>query len=1758
MSGIPDYVYQLRITKELDMLINVYREGKANGEVEDATVPGLTMTEPLVVGQTPTVNTQVVSKSYVDNKASVKDASAIKVGSLPSSRLPNFNANGTDGWFPYGTSYFWLAPKSIAQNFYTKATVRSNGILDSASGLVMGDVPNFNWNKVSEIPVSQTVEEMGIGDAVTKEGSMMTGNLNILSPVVDPTDTATVRYVTDKANAGGGGAAVPLGTVKFVNADGTAEGYMRFTGAVLNKGVYPDLYDMVGGDVWSGKIAPGGEPHRLQYWFNTNNNVNYGDFTLTNLLESAGNYWDTELGVSDVHLDNQNVIGGTTFIIGNKLHAYVNPGVMSGPGYGSNMPGLVFDIDENGIVQQSPATTSAPLYISDVISNTKTGASYIGSPYGSCPSSPIIIGNRLYFMSVASNSSYQKEDLRPTFSLDYRLKRGEEVGQTPDVVCSLINYPPYGQIYYPVPHFPVSFEVDPVAGTFNNPRIEYPDMQDIGPSNRTIVSPCVHNNKLYYFDLSENAQGVQYYDTAAGFTINLREVEIDQNGAFQNHRTALIITKDNLPNLTKTYPSFDKIYKLHMISTKAGLFIFVALRSNMEEYFVRLYKVDSSFNITEVSIPGLTGTTGREGAGNRLFHVLTASGVTLLTTRKRVFIVYNAKSNYALEKVPGLVLSLGLNDDGEFSGEFDISKIRPDLVEPTYWNGTSSSLLYRAASVYGGNHIPITFATSSRICNLVAYYDYNEADNNLSRNRIGVWSRPFTGVSSNRYSEHIIDPPVNTKLELFKLPDNSGQDTSAYNKLISYGRYIPGSAAPAYQDPYLVSYQSDYTDTDWEFAVKPELTQPTESYGVPIVYQSVTQTDYGTPWLNQHGFNDTGTANLSSAIFEEIPNLNNTNIVIGGATYRGMFATKNRIYFIGSKTTPTGIGSDIGRFDYVTTDASGNITSVPGDNYISVPFSAYSPDTDTIGTMTPIVLNNRLYLFNLAKSEGSSNKQSLYCLTKSAELDEDGEPINWRDEIETPDFLGESYYTGSLSEVDYDTWFNKDFICLFGTIYSIRVDRGQLRAHKANINASGVIVSWSDVYSTPILSASGKYRESLAYSHNGYKSSMGNNVKLFATKSGLYAIITQDSIRTNGTIGSKPYCAVYKANFLDDEITEFYRLDIPGLSTSSPVNTFIPYYAYKVIATESQVTILGLYSRIYDDVLPADLEDMKAVLESRFAFKTFDIDVDGNIVGNTSDAESIQYDKNGLPPETSRTVLMPYLFGDYGLPKYPEPNKIAISGNCLYMLSNMYPSTDSSQYRLALKTNWSGGTSDYSPYYTGTFVPTVTYRNFIDLVQGNYQTQRYSIMRYGTGAIETVTGGMASGWIEDSQWVPSNVNPNFGNTFMLNSTRMYLMGSRSLAGTGGLYGAPTSKLMYIPLNTNGTIGTINTSNYEVVPFAELNNTASAVLHPNGRAYFFGLNIAGAFGYNLDGEGTGLGATELAALNIHTTYTPEDGYIEDPNQELAGVVSALVDDDTGALSDWRIERSPDNGWYCPSSLIANETIKVFSALDSGSQYSSFSSKAKYSMPTIDASTGEILNWTEVHIGAQIETIPGISSDVGNTSLMSVFSTVAGLYLITNSSDKTQSQNLLFARFKPDGTLGDFSLHGTPTGYNGRANKTSPEPMPCGTILEVVTSGRKVYVFGNGDPTGQISGGSVRLYVYTFDIDYTTGVMSDAYTYGELSSDTSSFYTLQGSPGRLLMTPCVTKDNIYLVCSDFTKRTTKNPTGGLILRKSVPGF
>ena len=232
------------------------------------SMPGMTLTGPLLLSGTVNLPAEAVHKQYVDNAASNIPATSVTTGTLAASRLPALSGDVVSS---VGSSVVSLNTTGVVAGDYAKVTVSTDGRVTAGGSLAESDLPSFSWNKItSDKPT--TLAGYGITDALKTGTGTVTGFLTLAASPTTGNQLATKEY-TDTTL--GGLSNVATGDIVTRTTPDTPIGFLRLNGSELSKSTFNALYSVIG-DRFSyiyNTPAGSGQPWCQQYQFNNSQNA---------------------------------------------------------------------------------------------------------------------------------------------------------------------------------------------------------------------------------------------------------------------------------------------------------------------------------------------------------------------------------------------------------------------------------------------------------------------------------------------------------------------------------------------------------------------------------------------------------------------------------------------------------------------------------------------------------------------------------------------------------------------------------------------------------------------------------------------------------------------------------------------------------------------------------------------------------------------------------------------------------------------------------------------------------------------------------------------------------------------------------------------------------------------------------------------------------------------------------------------------------------------------------------------------------------------------------------------------------------------------------------------------------------------------------------------------------------------------------------------------------------------------------------------
>lgn len=243
--------------------MKIFTNAEDQRESGGYSMPGMTLTGPLLLSGTVSLPAEAVHKQYVDNAMSSIPATSVTTGTLAASRLPALSGAVVSS---VGSSVVSLNTTGVVAGDYAKVTVSTDGRVTAGGSLAESDLPSFSWNKItSDKPT--TLAGYGITDALKTGTGTVTGFLTLAASPTTANQLATKEY-TDTTLAGLSN--VATGDIITRTTPDTPIGFLRLNGAELSKSAFNALYTVIG-DRFSyiyNTPAGSGQPWQQQYQFN--------------------------------------------------------------------------------------------------------------------------------------------------------------------------------------------------------------------------------------------------------------------------------------------------------------------------------------------------------------------------------------------------------------------------------------------------------------------------------------------------------------------------------------------------------------------------------------------------------------------------------------------------------------------------------------------------------------------------------------------------------------------------------------------------------------------------------------------------------------------------------------------------------------------------------------------------------------------------------------------------------------------------------------------------------------------------------------------------------------------------------------------------------------------------------------------------------------------------------------------------------------------------------------------------------------------------------------------------------------------------------------------------------------------------------------------------------------------------------------------------------------------------------------------------
>ena len=248
------------------MKVSLYESG---GRLEGGyTIPGMTLTGPLLLSGVVNSPTEAVHKQYVDTAVTNLDAANFVSGTIPTARMPGLTGDITT---TNGSNVVTLAASGVIAGDYTKVAVDAKGRVTNGLSLTEADLPNLSWGKITTNKPT-TLAGYGITDGVSLQNGVLTGALTLANAPTEANHAVTKAYAESNA---GSGAKLTSGDIISTVTNVTPTGFLRCNGGQVSKTTHSALYAVIGDNFTGGNTLMGsGQPWRQQYAINFDQNTN--------------------------------------------------------------------------------------------------------------------------------------------------------------------------------------------------------------------------------------------------------------------------------------------------------------------------------------------------------------------------------------------------------------------------------------------------------------------------------------------------------------------------------------------------------------------------------------------------------------------------------------------------------------------------------------------------------------------------------------------------------------------------------------------------------------------------------------------------------------------------------------------------------------------------------------------------------------------------------------------------------------------------------------------------------------------------------------------------------------------------------------------------------------------------------------------------------------------------------------------------------------------------------------------------------------------------------------------------------------------------------------------------------------------------------------------------------------------------------------------------------------------------------------------
>lgn len=253
----------------------------------------LEVISPLVLHADPVELNHAVTKRYVDNKKTSLTAQSFTTGILPVGRLPSLTGDMSS---TQGTGVVSLSPTGVTPGSYPKVTIDSAGRVVSGLTVSSSDIPSIPFAKVTTGKPT-TAAGYGITNLIALSGGTVSGPITTTASAESAFDAVTKFYVDDSLTGIVSGSLIVGDVVRKPTAV-TPTGFLRCNGGYADRTVYTDLFNAMGyGLILNANIdytsyaAMGvGQPWKQQYNLNTTLTGDITDWITTDPIPGPLSY----------------------------------------------------------------------------------------------------------------------------------------------------------------------------------------------------------------------------------------------------------------------------------------------------------------------------------------------------------------------------------------------------------------------------------------------------------------------------------------------------------------------------------------------------------------------------------------------------------------------------------------------------------------------------------------------------------------------------------------------------------------------------------------------------------------------------------------------------------------------------------------------------------------------------------------------------------------------------------------------------------------------------------------------------------------------------------------------------------------------------------------------------------------------------------------------------------------------------------------------------------------------------------------------------------------------------------------------------------------------------------------------------------------------------------------------------------------------------------------------------------------------------